>query len=72
MLVSLWCIHRDANDHTLMWKSQLNLGDLLLNQNKHEHALAVYKDSLQHAVAGNSKENKAESLLKIAMVCYLS
>ena len=55
-----------------MWKSQLNLGDLLLNQNKHEHALAVYKDSLQHAVAGNSKENKAESLLKIAMVCYLS
>ena len=61
-------LYREANAYSLMWQSQLNLGDMLLRQGKHERAQAAFKNSLQHGMGGNNKQHQAESLIQLAMV----
>ena len=66
--ITLSPLHREVNAHSLVWQSQLNLGEMLVQRNKPGRALVAYKESLHHAMASNNKQQKADSLMQIAMV----
>lgn len=65
------CLFRECGNHELVWQSLFNLSELLINAHVPNRALIALEESLKYAELSKNKQQRANTLLQIAMVTHV-